>query len=395
MSSRRSGYKTGGDRRPHVALIVETSIDYGRGILRGVARYLREHRPWSLFIEHRELRSGLPAWLPQWRGDGIITRSDSPRILGTGIPTVGLYDRIPGRPGLPMIVNDNAAIGRLAVRHLLDRGFKEIAFYGLNNEHWSQLRFEGARQAVALEGGRLHLWSYSSPDKARGDWEKDQDSLAKWFRSLPKPLGLVGGNDVYGLRALDACKRAGLSVPEQFAVIGADNDRELCDLSDPPLTSVAFNPERVGYEAAMLLDQLMEGRSAPQSPQLVPPLSVIHRQSTDILAVSDPQIIKALRFIRENACEGISVHDVVEQVTISRRSLEQGFHKLLGRTPKGEIQRVRIERAKLLLAETGLSIMAISQRTGFNQAAYFTAVFHTETGTTPCEYRRGMASRRD
>src|SRR5258706_12522873 len=214
--------------RPHVALIIESSIEYGRGVLRGIAGYLREHGPWSIFLEQRELGAALPDWIRDWDGDGIITRSDDPRLLRTGLPTVGLYDRTEDRLKLPMILNDNLAVGRMGARPLADRGFRHLAYYGVRGERWSELRLEGVEAVARAAKATL------SVHPSGGKWEASQERLKSWIAGLPRPLGLVAANDIHGLRALDACRRAGLAVPEQVAVVGADDDAELCELSDPP-----------------------------------------------------------------------------------------------------------------------------------------------------------------
>ena len=369
-------------RRPRVALIVESSISFGRGVLRGIARYLRVHGPWSIFLEQRELGAALPSWISRWEGEGIITRSEDPRILRARVPTVGLYDRVEGAPGLPMIVNDNRAVGRLAAEHLKDRGFRRLAYYGPRGERWSDERREGSGvEAVHVSGS--------------GAWDRQQEFFRRWLDSVPKPLGLVAANDIHGLRALDACRRAGIAVPEQVAVVGADDDAELCELSDPPLSSVAFNPELVGYEAAALLDRLMRGEARRRRPMLVAPLAVTSRQSSDILAIDDPYVAQALHYIRRHACEGVTVKEMLAEVPLSRRSLEHRFRRLLGRTPKDEIQRLRIERAKALLAGTDLKAARISDQLAFHQPAYFAAVFRRETGMTPAAWRsQARVSRR-
>jgi LacI family transcriptional regulator len=365
--------------RPHVALIIESSIEYGRGVLRGIARWLREHGPWSIFLEQRELGAALPGWIREWDGDGIITRSDDPRIVRSGLPTVGLYDRAEDRLRLPMILNDNLAVGRLAAQHLADRGFCHLAYYGVRGERWSELRLQGSTE-VAKAPLAVH--------RSGGSWEASQERLKAWIAGLPRPLGLVAANDMHGLRALDACRRAGLAVPEEVAVVGADDDAELCELSDPPLSSVTFHPERVGYEAAALLDRLMAGRAGPAEPLLVPPLGVSTRQSSDILAIDDADVARAIHYIRRHAFEGITVEDVLREVPLTRRALEHRFRRRLGRTPKEEIQRLRFDQAKSLLDSTDLPVARISDRLGFHQPSYMSAVFRKETGLSPAKYRK-------
>ncbi|HLY08495.1 MAG TPA: DNA-binding transcriptional regulator [Planctomycetota bacterium] len=372
--------------RPHVALIIESSIEYGRGVLRGIAGYLREHGPWSIFLEQRELGAALPKWIREWDGDGIITRSDDPRIARSGLPTVGLYDRAEDRLRLPMILNDNLAVGRMGARHLADRGFRHLAYYGVRRERWSELRLAGAADVARAAKATFAVHASGGP------WELSQERLKRWLVSLPRPLGLVAANDLHGLRALDACRRAGLAVPEELAVVGADDDAEVCELSDPPLSSVTFHPEKVGYEAAALLERLMAGRAAPSEPLLVPPLGVSARQSSDILAIDDPDVAKAIHHIRRHAFDGITVEDVLREVPLSRRALEHRFRRRLGRTPKEEIQRLRFEQAKSLLATTDLPVARISDRLGFHQPAYLSAAFQREAGLTPSAYRRNHRS---
>lgn len=364
-------------RRPRVALFVESSIGYGRGVLRGVARWLRAHGPWSIFLEQRELGAAPPPWFAQWRGEGILTRSDHPRLRRSGVPVVALYDHRAPDGRRPFILNDNREVGRLAVRHLLDRGFRSIAFYGPRGPYWSEERLAGAREVHRL----------ALRPAGRGAWEVEQERLAEWIDGLSRPLGLFAANDIHGLRALDACRRRGLAVPEEVAVVGADDDAELCELADPPLSSVAFNPERVGQAAAELLDGLMRGERTPRAPLLVPPRGVVARQSTDILAIGDRAVARALHFVRRHACEGINVRSILQEVPLSRRSLEHRFRKAIGRTPKAEIRRLQIERVKELLSTTDLKLAAISRQAGFHQPAYLVSVFRTLVGMTPARWR--------
>jgi len=367
-------------RRPRVALFVESSLTYGRGVLRGIARYLKERGPWSIFLEQRELGAAPPAWFSGWKGEGIVARSADARLRRPGVPLVALDDARPPDERRPAILNDNREVGRLAVRHLLDRGYRSLAFYGPRSGWWVEERLAGAREAAA---GRLAVRRASGRP-----WEAEQSALRQWLSVLPGPVGLVAANDLHGLRALDACRRAGLGVPEQVAVVGADDDVEVCELSDPPLSSVAFNPERAGYEAADLLDRLMRGERPPRAPQLIAPLGVTARQSSDALAIADAHVARALHFIRRHACEGINVRSLLREVPLSRRSFEHRFRKAVGRTPKAEIRRLQIERAKELLSGSDLKLAAVADRAGFHQPAYLVSVFRRAVGLTPAAYRR-------
>ena len=375
--------------RPRVALLIETSTSYGRGVLRGIARYLRKCGPWSIFLEQRELNAKPPSWLYQWDGDGIIARFFDPGILKIGAPMVVLSDCNPTGDwfGLPRVGNDNIAVGRLAVEHLIERRFKSFGYYGVAGEYWSDIRQRGVRETLeGVAGARCEFFALDAGQRSQ-DWESRQNTLAEWITSLRRPLGLIACNDIHGRDALDACRRARLAVPEEVAVIGVDNDEEMCSFSDPPLSSIAFDRERVGYEAAALLDRLMIREGPPSPVRAIPPLGEITRQSTDVLAITDPHFAHALHFIRRRACSGIDVASVIEQLPISRRSLEQRFERLLGRSLGAEIQRVRIERAKTLLAETDLPVEVIGRRTGFSTPAYFSTAFKRQTGETPTMYR--------
>ena len=212
--------------------------------------------------------------------------------------------------------------------------------------------------------------------------------LAQWLGELPKPIGVMACNDDRGREVLEACRDARLLVPEQIAVVGVDNDELLCDLADPPLSSVALNAETGGYRVAALLDKMMRGQVRRKQTLVVEPLHVIVRRSTDIIALDDADVASALRFLHDNAMRPIGVADVVRHVQLSRRSLEIRFQNAVGRTVHAEIQRVRIERAKQLLIETDLPIPKVAEATGFGSASYLGQVFRQILETTPARFRR-------
>ena len=228
---------------------------------------------------------------------------------------------------------------------------------------------------------------YESPRAGLKVWKQDQTQLVEWLRSLPKPVGIFATNDLRGQHVLDACGRDNVAVPEQAAVIGVDNDELLCGLCNPPLSSVIPNPERIGYEAASWLDRLMQGETTAVMEVEVPPKGVAVRQSSDVFAVSDPTVAAALRFIRERACYGVTVQEVLGHLAVSRSWLERSFRKLLNRSPQAEIRNVQLKRCKELLRTTTLSLEKIAQLTGFEHPEYMNVVFKREVGETPGRFR--------
>jgi LacI family transcriptional regulator len=372
--------------------MIETAGAYGRYLLQGITRYHRTHRGWSIFLERRELDSAPPRWLETWQGDGILTRWSSPRVVellaAIRAPVVDLSGR--REPfGPPRIHCDDRAIGRLAAEHLLRRGLRSFGFCGFSGEHWSGLRREGF--VAALAGERLRCQVYESSWHGVGGqpFEEDQRHIEDWLTSLPMPAGVMASSDMLGFQVLDGCRAGGLKVPEHVAVIGVDDDRLLCGLCDPPLSSVIPNTEQIGYEAAALLDSLMEGGRPRFKERLIPPLGVATRQSTDVLAVEDTVFALALRVIHEHACHGITVEDVLQSVPLSRMAVERRFRKYLGRSPHAEIRAVQLARAKQLLAETDHPIHRIAQLAGFEHAEYFNVLFKREVGQPPGQYRKG------
>jgi LacI family transcriptional regulator len=378
-------------KRPSVVIMVETATIYGRRILQGITRYQRSHEPWSVFLEQHELGAAPPAWLKTWSGAGLITRVMNPEFAGwlhqSRLAVVDLNDRLEPL-GFPRLNSDDRQIGRLAAEHLLDRGFRDFAYCGFEGELWSRRRAEGFRERLEPQGFSCETFESPWDGPQSTTWDRQQELLTHWLATLNRPTGIMACNDMRGQHVLDACTRLGWSVPEEAAVIGVDDDALLCELCDPPLSSVQPNAERLGYEAAALLDDLMAGRARNEPEPLVAPTGVTTRQSTDVLAIDDPQIAAAVRMIRELACRGVTVADVLKHVPQSRTLLERKFRKFLGRSPQAEIRQVQIKRAKQLLAETDLKLERIAELTGFQHPEYLSVVFKRETGITPGQFRR-------
>ena len=376
----------------HVALIIETSSIYGRDLLAGIVRYMRMHDRWSVFLEQRDLFKQPPRWLNKWQGDGIISRATTPRLLDaisdTGVPFVELTDR-KGDVEFSQIRSDDAAIGKMGAEHLLERGFKRFGYCGFKGEAWSKRREESFVKTIDQKSsGSCSLYNSTWQGRGARNWEDEQRCIIEWLQTLTPPFAVMACNDIRGRQIIDACSELDLAVPEQVVVVGVDDDELLCRMCSPPLSSVIPNAQAVGFRAAEVLASLMDGKSLASEVQLIEPLGVATRQSTDAVAIDDPDIAAALRYIREYACRGITVAEVVRDNSVSRSTLERQVRKYLGRTPQEEIRFVQIKRARELLISTDLSAEQIAPLCGFEHPEYLHVVFKRVTGTTIGVFRK-------
>jgi len=384
-------------RRKRVALIIETSNEYARGLLHGIRAYIREHEHWDIDLDERR-RGEATAWLDDWRGDGVIARIENAAIaaevLNCKLPCVDV-SAARQVPGIPWVETDDAEISRLAFEHLNERGLRHFAFCGDDHFNWSAWRRDRFAQLVKGTGCDCAIFpaphhpSSPPPHPASPTLTHEQElrALTAWVKKLPTPVGVMACYDIRGRQVLAACRAANRAVPDEIAVIGCDNDELLCDLSVPPLSSVAPDTDSTGYMAAQLLDRMMDGEKIPPTAHLLKPLGVVPRLSTDTLAITDPEMAQAVRFIRTHACQGINVADVLNHLSMSRRVFENEFKRLFGRMPHEEIVRTRIQRVKELLTQTDLPLYAIAQRTGFKHVEYMSVVFKKKVGLPPSEFR--------
>ncbi len=382
---------------PHVALLIETSRTYGRELLHGVRKYVAERGPWSLFVESRSLESPAPPWLPGWSGNGILTRSGSQAMVDAvkraKVPTVELRStRL--KHSFPFVGVNNCSLGKLVAEHFLDRGFRNFAVYQLGAEEYFQQRCENFVQTVAEHGYEAFRYHPLNRREQPTQWEQAQKELADWVAQLPKPIGVMACTDQLGFWLLDACRRCGAIVPEEVAVVGVENDASLCNMATTPLSSVELNGTAIGFRAAELLEHLMRGGKPPKEPILVEPLGIVTRMSSDIVALDDPELANALLYMREYACEGIGVPDVLKAVAISRSSLERGLRKLLGRSPNQELIRLKLLRAEEMLTHTDLTLSVIAERCGFRRTQHLAETFRELYGTPPGQYRQDRRTAR-
>lgn len=326
---------------------------------------------------------------------GVVVEPDIFRVddsyamlqaIGRPVVAVGMDITTIGFPGVDA---DDAAVGRLAAQHLLDRGYDHFAVFSSGQHGWSATRGGSFAAAVASRGPCVEFTQATAGDTDNMlTWEAPLDDACDWLRGLPTPFGLLATNDAGALLVLQLCRRLGLRVPEDVAILGVDNDELTCELAHPPLSSVALPFRRMGFEAGRLLERMLKGQATPATMTRLPPDGVVTRQSTDTVAIRDADIVAALRFIREHHAEPIGMPDLLRAVPTYRHRLERGFRRHLGRTVMEEVRRVRVERAKRLLATTDLPVEEIAVRCGFAGASKFGIAFRKETGRTPTQHRR-------
>lgn len=384
-------------KQKNILLAIETSRGFGRGLIRGISQYALEQGNWSLLFQDRGMTEAPQQWLKHWKGDGIISRSATlgsweflQRFKIPHVELLGDEKTIFGE-----IVLDNVLIGEMAVRYFTERNYRQLAFFSPENWWWSVERRNGFLRAAEQEQCRCdvflpprsgkHPATYSSPNI----WEIVGPRVIRWLKSLSKPVGLFVISDLHAVYILEACKRSGIAVPEEIAILGMDNDPLFCSTCSPQLSSIDPNTPLMGYEAAKRLDSLFRGSFSRERIR-IPPAFVADRQSTESTAVDDPQIIPILKHIRENAVTIVSVSSMAKQFGMSTRTLQRKFKETMRCSPEDEIHRIRLERAKMLLVNTKVSIAEISRLSGFSDSAYFARFFHQKIGMTPKQYRKSF-----
>lgn len=371
-----------------IVLLIETSRAFGRGLIMGIAQYSKIHGPWSFYKEPIDLKSTIPH-LTGWKPDGIIMRDSliTRELLGLKIPTILAIHDSSYPKDLPAIKTDSQSIAKLASDHLIEKGLKNLAFFGFENYDWlKERRFYFSRFNTEA-GYKTHIYIPRRKIK-KDEWESEQQEVSDWVNDLPKPVGIFACNDDHGQHILEVCKLINLKVPEDVAVIGVDNDPIICDISDPPLTSIKLNVEAAGYESAKLIDNMIDTKKLSGKHIMVLPSYIVQRQSTDILAVKDIDVSKAIQFIKKNAKNKICVEDVVKATIINRRVLERRFKTAIHRSIYDEIQNIRVELIAKLLIETDLSISQITSYFNFTDAEHISRYFKRKKGIGLREFRK-------
>jgi LacI family transcriptional regulator len=388
---------------PKITLLIEPAYGVNRSMVRGIGRYARLRGPWSIHFTSVDYGQAVPR-MKQWGSQGMIARIPNDTVaravIESGVPTVALcltdeqLQAAHPLSQLPDIAFDAAErVAELAAEHFFERGFRHFAFVGFDDVCWSRRREHAFIARLGNAGFEPFVYR-EPPRKSDRIWEREQPILTDWIRALPTPVGLLACNDRRGREVLEACRLGSLHVPQEIAVLGVDNDEVFCSVADPPLSSIALNSEAAGFQAAELLDQLMQGRRSSRQRVLVEAVGVVSRRSTEVTAVNDPDVAAALRFIRREFGNKISVDDIAGELAVSRRKLERRFRETIGRSILEEIQLVRVEHAKRLLLDTSYPVSKIAQLVGFGNADYFNRFFSKYVGKTPRYFRAELIVRR-
>jgi LacI family transcriptional regulator len=368
-----------------VAVIMRGRSTYEDNIVRGVLDYHRQTGSWRLvtrhdrpFVSFEELDLG--------EVDGVVgnfrEQATIDAVKRRGIAAVNTSNRL-GDLALPRVASDEEAVGRLGAEYLLERGFACFAFLGVDDWWLTEGRYEGFRQVIEKQAGRTcHAFSLQrSPRQAGGQ------TVASWLESLPKPIGIMAVNDTRGRELIQAADEIGLHIPEEVAVLGVDNDEWLTSLINTPLSSIELDGRQIGHRGAHLLDQLMAGEPPPP-PCWIAPVGVVTRASTDVVLSDDPLATRAMQFIRDHSPQGITVEDLLDELGVSRKTLEMRLRRATGKTPGQAIAFAQVNRSKAMLSDSSASMGEIAAKCGFARPNHFSTVFKRLTGMTPGQYRQ-------
>lgn len=381
-------------RLPRIILMIEPLGEYVQGLLRGIVRYSNTKGPWSFYREPGKHEGVLPQ-LSLEEADGIFARIPNTARARKKLPgdvpiiIIGYRETI---SSFPQILGDYEAIGEMAAKYFTDRGFRNFAFCGFDEMHWSRERAQSFGKCLKRYGYKPSFYKNLSITQ-RKSWRLEQQDLAKWLKHLPKPVAIQTCNDDRGQHVVNACKLAKIKIPDDVSVLGVDNDKFACGLAYPPLSSIALDTERAGYEAAELMAKMMKSKSKIDEVVMVRPTHVVTRHSTDIIAVKDPMLSEAINFIHKYADTDIYVDDVVRAVAISRRSLERKFRQQLNKSIYDEIRRTRVNRIVAMLLETDLTITQIGLALEFKDLTHIGRFFKEEIGLSPLSFRKNFVNR--
>jgi len=380
-------------RHLRIALVFKTRLEENVNILNGISTYNRFHEKWDAFLDDQGRAQHDPDWLlSRNKWDGIISKHGSKVLYDAciehQIPCVDLCDDTDVFEGIPKIRPDNNAIGNIAAEHFMEKGHRYFGYCGFSTESWASERKEGFLDALSLLNRRSEVFESGYPKFSDPEWERQEiEAIGDWLEGLPKPIGIMACNDLRALQVISAARVRDIQIPDQVAILGANNESIRCELSLPQLSSIPVNAQLYGHKAARTITDLIHGYEPDNAVEFIEPLDVVVRRSTDFLKIEDACVMKGLKIIKERACKGLTVDDIVSEVHASRSMLERRFRKYLGKSPQAEIRSVQVNKIKELLQETDYTIASIAELCGFEHPEYMCVIFKRSTKMTPNQYR--------
>jgi LacI family transcriptional regulator len=383
-------YKKVMAKNRRVAVLAGSSIGWREKLMRGIAGYSSEHGHWHVYTAPEGAEASL-FFSESYQWDGLIVRMinsvEGRRIAKLRVPAVSVGSARVGASSLPRVKVDDVALTSPAVSHLASGGFRQFAYCSWFNRTGDD-RGPAFASLLARKGFDVAFYSEFTQLAPSAPWQNRQRDLAKWVRGLPKPVGILTWNPDVACQVIEACNRAQIPVPQDAAVITADDDPMKCELSNPTISAIEIPAVRIGYEAAKLLDHLMNGGSAPPTATLIEPARLVTiRQSSNTSMLPDRDVHLAAQYIREHAAGSITIRQVASRLAFSARWLERHFKEVLGHSPHEELQRCRLEMAKRMLLDTDLDAAKIAAASGFASPSYFGSLFRRRTGQTPVQFR--------
>ena len=385
-------------RKKKIAILFAMAHQAYVQMLKGIEDYAVQQPMWTLNVNPEPFINLAAPSLKGWNGHGVIMRltnkTDVTTAKSLGLPVVNIGGTLQDT-GLPGVNADQHAMGRAAAEHLLECGFHRFAYYGLKNTWYSEQRRDAFVERISQAGKKCSVLDVTNSVSRSQPWHIWVARLERWLKTLKPPVGMLAVHDPRASLVINSCLNVGLRVPDDIGIVGIENDEIVCEFAQVRISSVPTNNRKIGFEAAAMLDRIMIGEPPPTETLLIPPKEVVRRDSTDIIAVEDPHVAKAARYINEHLRDDFSIDELKKITGISRRGFERRFKECLGCTPHHYISRARVQRAKELLVDPEqLPMKQIAPACGFSNTQHFRLVFQRLTGISPADYRQANTSKR-
>ncbi len=376
-----------------ILVLTDFSSGYSRRLLKGIIRYSREVGPWSfqrmpLYFRMMYGDNGVVEYAKRWKADAIIAqlRNINIELLNSlNIPII-VQNYTERNKAVSNLTGDYHKTGEIAADFFLKRGFRNFAFYGYKNAIWSRERGMGFKKLIEEQGYTCHILENKNPDNR--EWMYNHEQIGEWLKSLPKPIALFACDDYYALQISETCNIFNVNIPDEISLLGVDNDELLCNISNPPLSSIVLDVENGGYQAGKLLHKLINKEINNGFNIVVEPLYIEQRNSTDRYAVNDKAIQRVLEYINANYINHISVSDLVNQIPLSRRVLEKRFKEITGTSLYQCIQEHKIDHFIHLLLNTNVSLYDAALQAGFDNYKNLARIFRKYKTISPSEFRK-------